>query len=228
MTSNFDKKSIVMLGASGAVGAETVQTLLATKNIKRLTLLGRNSIEIEIDFVKQHKIDIFDPTSYVEFLSNHETAICTLGVGEPSKMGKAEFVKIDKTAVFDFAKACKEAGIIHFELLSAVGADSQSSNHYLRTKGELVADIMALNFDRFSVFQPSMILTPNNRYGVSQAIMLSIWPFLSSILIGSWRKYRGISVEILGKSIALNIFSQKSGLEKLEWDDFNAISEGHK
>jgi len=78
----------------------------------------------------------------------------------------------------------------------------KSNSFYLRTKGELVEALKALNFDRLSIFQPSMILTPTNRYGIAQAITLKVWPFLKPLLMGSLRKYRGIPVNVLGQAMA--------------------------
>lgn len=218
--------SIVMLGATGAVGNECLKALLEQKNIKRITLLGRREnpdINSNHIIIKQHQIDISDHNSYAPYLSNHSVAICTLGVGEPSKMSKEEFVKIDKTAVLDFAKACKEGGIQHFELLSSVGVSSSASSFYLRTKGELTDALEALNFNKLSIFQPSMILTINNRYGFSQAVVLKVWPLLKPLLFGNIRKYRGVKVKDLGQSMALNIFNNNTGNEVLQWDDFQAI-----
>jgi uncharacterized protein YbjT (DUF2867 family) len=213
-----------MLGASGAVGTETLDKLLQLENIQQLTLLGRNPISnINVDFVQQHKISISDTNSYRKYVQGHTTAICTLGVGEPSKVSKKEFVKIDKIAVLEFAKECKKAGIKHFELLASVGINPKSSSFYLRTKGELVEELKALNFERLSVFQPSMILTPTNRYGIVQAITLKVWPFLKPLLIGSLRQYRGIPVHILGQAMAKNVFTQEEGYEILKWDEFYAI-----
>jgi uncharacterized protein YbjT (DUF2867 family) len=224
MTTHLDKLTIVMLGASGAVGTETMQMLLKMPNVERLTLLGRTPISgITANIVKQHKIDIFNAHSYADLLEGHDTAICTLGVGEPSKMGKEEFIKIDKTAVLDFAKACKKAGVAHFQLLASVGIDAKSSSFYLKTKGELVEELIALNFEQLSVFQPSMILTPTNRYGFTQAVALFITPFLNPLFFGSWRKYRGIPVDVLGKAMALNALNRNKGVERLEWADFYAI-----
>jgi uncharacterized protein YbjT (DUF2867 family) len=224
MNSNLDKSTIVTLGASGAVGGETVQMLLKMPDIARLTLLGRTPLSgVNSDVVQQHKIDIFNAASYTDLLAGHDIAICTLGVGEPSKMGKDEFIKIDKTAVFDFAKACKKAGISHFQLLASVGIDPKSASLYLKTKGELVEELIALNFEQLSIFQPSMILTPTNRYGFTQAVALFVTPFLNPLLFGSWRKYRGIPVEVLGKAIALNVLNKNKGVERLEWDDFYKI-----
>lgn len=219
--------SVLMLGASGAVGGCTLQTLLNSENIERITLLGRNPIQnlkSDVIAIEQHKVDIFDASTYTSFLPEHGAAICTLGVGEPSKLSKEEFVKIDKTAVLEFAKECKKVGVQHFELLSSVGANSSSPSFYLRTKGELGEELESLNFDRLSIFEPSMILTPTNRYGFSQAMILKVWPRLKPILQRSLRKYRGIPIGVLGKSMALNIFRGKSGNEKLRWDDFYSIS----
>ncbi|WP_111710290.1 NAD(P)H-binding protein [Lutibacter citreus] len=224
MTLKPDQLSIVMLGASGAVGTETLNTLLQLKNIKQLTLLGRTPISnINVDFVQQYKISISDTSSYQKYLQGHTTAICTLGVGEPSKMSKEEFVKIDKIAVLDFATACKKAGVKHFELLASVGINSKSTSFYLRSKGELVEELKLLNFERLSIFQPSMILTPTNRYGITQAITLKVWPLLKPLLIGSLRKYRGIMVNVLGQAMAKNIFNKGGAYEILQWDEFYSI-----
>lgn len=98
---------VVMMGATGAVGGEVVNTLLEMPRLEQLTLLGRRDLEgITSDKVQQHHIDIFKPESYSSLLSGHQVAICTLGVGQPSKMSKEQFIKIDKDAVYDFAKAC--------------------------------------------------------------------------------------------------------------------------
>lgn len=221
MTLKSNPLSIVMLGASGAVGTATLNALLQFKNIKKLTILGRTPIpNINVDFVQQHKINISDPCSYMDYLQGHTTAICTLGVGEPSKISKQEFIKIDKIAVLDFASKCKKAGVTHFELLASVGINSSSNSFYLRTKGELVKELKALHFERLSIFQPSMILTPKNRYGISQAITLKAWPLLKPLLIGKLRKYRGIPVKVLGQSMAKNSLKDGEKYEVLQWDDF--------
>lgn len=226
MTLTSNQLSIVMLGASGAVGTQALKALLQFKNIKQLTLLGRNPIpNLNVDFVKQHIISISEASSYHDYLHGHTAAICTLGVGEPSKLSKEDFIKIDKDAVFDFAKECKEAGIKHFELLASVDINPKSNSFYLRTKGELVQELKVLNFERLSIFQPSMILTPTNRYGIAQAITLKVWPLLNPLFSGRLRKYRGILVRVLGQAMAKNIFRESDAYETLQWDEFYSIIE---
>ncbi|MGK0137632.1 MAG: hypothetical protein ACI9DJ_001080 [Algoriphagus sp.] len=216
--------SVVMMGGTGAVGGYAIQALLYFTELETLTLLGRRPVAEIIDKrVKQYKIDIHEPSSYVEVAKGHSAAICTLGVGEPSKVSKEAFLKIDKKAVIDFAKVCKEAGIEHFELLASVGISAKSSSLYLRTKGELVEELKALNFERLSIFLPSMILTPTNRYGFTQALALAVWPVLDKVFTGTAKKYKGIKVNELGKAIAANVFINKIGYEELSWNDFRKL-----
>jgi len=213
-----------MMGATGAVGGEAVKTLIQMPQLNRLTLLGRRPVEnLNSSAIEQHKIDVAKPESYQSILTGHETAICTLGVGQPSKVSKETFLKIDKLAVVDFAKSCKNAGVRHFELLSSVGINAKSSNFFLRSKGELVEELKALDFERLSIFQPSMILTPTNRYGFGQAVTLAVWPLLKPLLFGSMKKYRGVKVETLGAAFAKNLLRENKGLEYLSWEDFESI-----
>jgi uncharacterized protein YbjT (DUF2867 family) len=163
--------------------------------------------------------------SYSHLLPGHDCAICTFGVGEPSKVSHDELVRVDKDAVMAFAIACRAAGIRHFELLGAVAANPASRNFYLRTKGELREGLAALGFGRLSIFQPSMILTPTNRYGLTQGLTLALWPKLHPLLQGRASKYRGIAIETLGTAMAKNLLTTPTtSVEILHWPEFVALA----
>lgn len=218
---------VLVLGATGAVGGAVVRTLLSRDPQPQLTLLGRRPVAgAGGPNVAQHIIDVFDPASYRAFISGHDAAVCTLGVGQPSKTSREEFVRVDRGAVLDFAAECRANGVQHFELLGAIGANARSRQFYLRTKGELEDGLRALQFRRLSLFRPSMILTPTNRYGVSQAVTLAVWPLLGPVLRGPLRKLRGVRVEELGAAIANNLFTAGEGVEVLHWDDFQQLARG--
>lgn len=213
--------NIIFLGATGAVGGEALNALLLEPGTSKITLLGRREVpDMPEGRVSQHKIDVTRSETYDDLIDGHDVAICTLGVGEPSKVSKEQFLKIDKVAVLDFAKACKNSGVKHFELLSSVGISANSSSFFLRSKGELVEELKALSFDRLSIFQPSMIITPENRYGVSQALTLAAWPVIDKLFFGGARKYKGIKVAELGGAMARNVFTKGGGDEFLMYDDF--------
>ncbi|MBJ2175093.1 NAD(P)H-binding protein [Aureibaculum sp. A20] len=217
--------AVIVLGATGAVGNQVLNYLIKRAEVLQISTLGRRLVpDLSETLVVQHSVDVFDPNTYQEIVKNHQVAICTFGLGEPSKVSKEDFVKIDKTAVISFAKACKEVGVTHFQLLSSVGINAKSASFYLRSKGELVNELEAMSFDRLSIFQPSMIITKTNRYGIAQGITLKVWPVLSRVLFGPLKKFRGIDVEHLGKAFVTNMFENKMGLEMITWEDIKRLS----
>jgi uncharacterized protein YbjT (DUF2867 family) len=174
--------------------------------------------------LREQVVDVTTHSSYAAFLQGHDAAICTLGVGQPSKVSREEFTRIDHDAVLAFARACKLAGVKHFSLLGSVAADAGASNFYLKSKGALRDAIAALGFEHFSVFQPSMLMTPQNRYGFSQAMLLAVWPVVSTLMIGPLAKYRGVRVEQLGAAMARNLLTAGKGVEILHWPEFQRLA----
>lgn len=216
--------SVVMIGASGAVGGAVVRCLQTMPEVNRITLLNRRPLDLSGDKINQHVIDPGAPESFRGLLTGHDVAICTLGVGEPSKASREEFLRIDHDMPLAFATECRAAGIDGFSLLSAVGSNPGSRIFYIRTKGALEDSLRALRFARLSLAHPSMILTPQNRYGVTQAVALAIWPWLDPLLAGPLRKYRGIKVGDLGTAIARDAVQPGPGERVLEWDAFTALA----
>lgn len=194
----------------------------------RLTLLTRRVLpDVSGPNIAQHVVDVPDPRTYRPLVGGHNAAVCTLGVGQPSEVSREEFLRVDRDAVVAFARACRDSGVEHFELLSSVGVDAESRLFYLRAKGELCEALVALRFKRLSLFHPSMILTPTNRYGAMQGLMLMLWPHLDPLLRGDWLKYRGVDVAALGEAMAQNLFTQSSGLESREslyWPEIMALA----
>jgi uncharacterized protein YbjT (DUF2867 family) len=223
-------RSVVMLGATGAVGNIAAMTMVQSPLLSKLTLLGRRVVEnITAEIVNQHVIDISSSATYSHLLIGHDTAVCTLGVGQPSKVRREEFVRIDKEAVIEFAKSCKHAGVRHFILLSSVGVNSGSNSFYLRIKGQLEDELKTLKFNHLSLFHPSMIMTPTNRYGFSQAVALKLIPFIDPLLIGSLKQFRSVKVEHLGRAMAVQVFEttiveNAQIVEVLDWSNFQSLN----
>lgn len=216
---------VVMMGATGAVGSQAVAALLAMPEVAGLTLLGRRPLAgCEDPKVVQHTVDVVDPATYAALLPDHHAAVCTLGIGQPSGVDRAAFERLDREAVRAFGQACREAQVRHFELLGSVGADPQSRSFYLRVKGLLEQDLEGLGFPRLSLFQPSMLLTPENRYDWKQGLMLRVWPVLDPLFQGRGRRFRGVRVATLGRAMARNLGTSGAGVERLHWDDFQRLA----
>lgn len=224
-------RKVLLLGATGAVGGHVLAEVLRSPIFTGVTTLGRRaaviptSVTVPAGKLTQHMVDVSDAGSYRQHLPGHSDAICTLGVGDPSKLPREEVWRIEVDYVVAFASACRGAGVERFSLMTSVGSDPTSRFYFLRMKGTLEDRVKALGFPRIRIFRPSMILTPENRYGLSQAVTLSVWPHLNWALRGSLRSARGIRVEDLGRAIGLDAArgQRDDGTQVYTWDDFQAI-----
>jgi uncharacterized protein YbjT (DUF2867 family) len=212
---------VVHLGATGAVGTHVLETLCAMPEVESVTVLARRKPERALPGkVTWAVVDVMRPESYVHLLPGHDAAICTMGVGQPSQVPRDEFQRVDYDAVLGFATACRNAKVQHFELLGSVAASADSSNFYLKSKGALRDAIGRLGFARTTTFQPSMLITPENRYDWKQAVLLKLWPVVSLLLHGPLEKYRGVTVEKLGHAMARHLATDGKGNEVLQWREF--------
>jgi uncharacterized protein YbjT (DUF2867 family) len=225
------RRRLVLLGATGAVGGHVLGEALRSPAFERVTTIGRRPAGVANagapGKLSQHVVDLGMPASYRPLLAGHTTAVCTLGVGQPSKSTREEVWKVEIDYVTAFAAACRDAGIRHFSLMTSVGADARSRFYYARLKGTQEERVTALGFERTSLFRPSMILTPQNRYGATQGLFLAVWPKLHGLFAGPLRRFRGVHVEDLGRAIAINAARDNaSGVEIFEWDGVQRILHG--
>lgn len=151
----MEELAVATVGGTGAVGGQAARVLAGMRGVERLTLLGRRAVGgVGGSAVSQAVVDVLQPASYQHLLGGHRQAICTLGVGQPSKVGKAELVAVDKDG--------------HWVRDRLQGGGGSA----LRAPG----GAGGLNFERLSIFQPSVILPPTNRYDIWQGMLLAVWP----------------------------------------------------
>jgi len=224
-----DSRSAVVLGGTGAVGSAVVRALLAGDAWRRVTVLVRRPdalSEIKDSRLERRVVDVLDPRQYEQFLPGHGAAFCTMGLGRPSQSSREEFKRVDLDGTAAFGAACRRQRVTHFLLLTAVLANATSSIYYTRLKGEVEERVKAEGFPRASFFRPSMLVTPTNRYGFTQGVLLALFPFIDLFLVGPLSRFRSIRVSDLGKAMVRHAERPGAGVEVLEWKEFQAVLSG--
>ncbi|XP_034275275.1 oxidoreductase HTATIP2 isoform X1 [Pantherophis guttatus] len=154
------KQSCFILGASGETGKELLLEILKQQKFSRVTLIGRRKLNFEgtlYSNVAQEVVDFEKLDESAAAFQGHDVGFCCLGTSR-AKAGADGFVRVDRDYVEHAAKLAKAGGCRHFILESSKGADSSSGFLYLKTKGEVENRIKALEFDRFSIFRPAVLL----------------------------------------------------------------------
>jgi uncharacterized protein YbjT (DUF2867 family) len=130
-----------------------------------------------------------------------EAAICALGTTIRAAGSQAAFRAVDHDAVLAFARAAKAAGVTRFIVVTAVGADANSSVFYSRVKGEVERDVTSLGFGRLDIIQPGLIIGPRAERRPVEAFFQAAMPVLNPLLVGGLVRYAGIRAETVAAAI---------------------------
>lgn len=215
------KKSIIA-GATGLVGAKLVKALEA--NGDPLIVLARRPIAGLSANTKWMKADFDDLIAGGSLPPCDHVYIC-LGTTMKKAGSKDAFWKVDFEYCLAVAQKARDAGATTLSLVSSVGANAESNNFYLHTKGALEKAITALDFPTVNIYRPSFLLGNRTERRPLEALGIHLFKAIGPLFIGGSRKYRGIDVELLAATMVKNTTSTRIP-EGINYFHFNEISGG--
>lgn len=214
----------IVIGGTGAVGSALVRELIASPQCEQVTVVVRNEPADGLfgEATSKLRVHVVDMNQLgneaIAYARNCEAAFSTMGIGQPRKVAKTQFWKVDVEYTTAFARACKIAGAKHFSLLSSVGADPNSRTNYLHVKGVAEERIQQLGFARVSLFRPSLLVTKQIRYGFQDRVTQALFPLISRMLPP---RFHEIRVEDLARAMRINAERIGTpGAEGLTYPDF--------
>ena len=215
----------IVIGATGAVGTALVRELLASDQCTGVVIALRRAVDtfgtpekltttlVDMDHLER------DITAAA---AGCDAAFCTMGVGQPTKVPKDELWRVDVEYAAAFARGCRAAGVRSISLLSSVGAKLGAKAHYFHVKGSAEKAVTDPGFDRVSLFRPSVIATPEARYGTGDRILQWTMPKMSWMLP---KRLHEVRVDELARAMRLNAERPASAkIEVLHYSDFVAPS----
>lgn len=179
-------KTALLLGATGLVGRHLLEQLLDDARYETVVALTRRPLDLQHPKLRQEIID-FDHPDPAKIKG--DDLFCALGTTLRKAGSKEAQYRIDCTYPSEIGRIGRENGVQQYLLVSSIGADAQSSNFYLRTKGDLEEKLKALHFKTFVSARPSFLLGHREefRLGEKAGIILAqaFWFLIP-------KKYRGI------------------------------------
>ena len=207
-------KSIV-LGSTGLIGKHLL-TYLGEKDLSVIAIT-RRPIE---DIPKNASPMIIDFDEFLDqvHLPDCEHIYICLGTTIKKAGSQESFKKVDLDYCLGFAKKARESGATTISLVTSVGANADSKNFYLKTKGKLENEIKALGFDSVNIFQPGLLL--GNRDEIRPLEFLGQYGsfLLNMFLFGSLKKYRSIEASKVAHAMANS--SNNNGINYFSYEDF--------
>jgi oxidoreductase len=159
-----DQLSAIVIGGTGATGSQLVKQLLASEKWGKVTAIGRRPVEGEAEKLVQVTADFEKLEETKSQWAGHDVVFNCLGTTRRQAGGPRGFVKIEVTYSENAARMAKEAGIKHFSVVSAQGANANvwaiDLIHpllYMKTLGQKEQVALQQNFERTTIFRPGML-----------------------------------------------------------------------
>ena len=214
---HMHNKSIV-LGSTGLIGKH----LLSYLGEKDLSVIAISRRPID-DIPKNVSPMIID---FDEFLDQGHLPDCKhiyicLGTTIKKAGSQELFKKVDLDYCLGFAKKARESGATTISLVTSIGANADSKNFYLKTKGKLENEIKTMGFDSVNIFQPGLLL--GNRDEIRPLEFLGQYGsyLLNMALLGPAMKYRSIDAKRVARTMANT--ADIAGVHYFTYEDFLGV-----
>ncbi|HEX8357939.1 MAG TPA: NAD(P)H-binding protein [Segetibacter sp.] len=210
----------VVLGSSGLIGSHVVQQLLADAAFSKVRILVRRKAEWTHPKLEVAVADFNNVSDFKKKLGSGDCIFSCIGTTQKQVKGdQAMYRSVDFDIPVNAARWGKEAGFTKFLLISSVGANSTSSNFYLRLKGEVEKEISSLNYTSFQVFRPGILFGKRAEFRPGEIIGKIVMQIISPLLVAGLSKYKGIRASDVAKAMVAAAKANKGGTEILHYSD---------
>ena len=188
-----DRKALIV-GSTGLIGGYCLDALINDPNYAEVIALVRKPLP------KKHRklseiIIKFDNLEHELANAQAHDVFCCLGTTIKKAGSQDAFREIDLTLVITVAEFMRQQGAEQFLVISALGADKDSTVFYNRVKGEMESALKELGYPYLHIIRPSLLLGTREEFRLGEKIATLLTPLFKPFLWGSLKKYRPVEAE---------------------------------
>lgn len=194
------QKSAIIFGATGLIGGQLLRLLLDNPVYGKVIAVVRRDMGINHPKLTQLIADYQSINDVKEYLLADDV-FCCLGTTRKKTPDMKAYYQVDHDYPLAAAKITKKNGAKAFVLVSAIGANPDSRNFYLRMKGEVERDIQAVGFEHLHVFRPSLLTGRRKEKRCLETASEILFSLVNPLLIAGLRRYRSIPAAAVAKAM---------------------------
>jgi uncharacterized protein YbjT (DUF2867 family) len=214
----MNEQTAVVIGATGLIGNMVVEELLNDDVFSIVRTLTRKPLTIIHPKLQQKIVNFNDINDYKEKFEEGDIIFCCIGTTQKKVQGDKEaYKKVDYDIPVNAAQIGISRGYKKYLLVSAIGANENSSNFYLQLKGKTENAIKKFSFRSISIFRPAQLLGKRKEYRPAEKILQPVTKFISLFLFGSLKKYRSIHAKDVAKAMLKESKQNNPGIHYFEY-----------
>ena len=211
-----------MIGGTGLIGSQLLNILLNSSDYEKIISFVKRDSGLKHPKLIQHIIDFDQPETYQDFVQGDDF-FCTIGTTIKKAGTQEAFRKVDFKYPQQFAKIALKKKVRQFLIVSSIGADSGSSNFYLKTKGEIEDSLRHCDFKSVSVFRPSILMGNRKEFRFGERMGIFMMKLFSFLFVGPLKKYKPIQSPIVAQGLFTIAQNGNKGFNIYESDAITRI-----
>jgi uncharacterized protein YbjT (DUF2867 family) len=210
LASLMTKKAIIV-GASGLIGSKLLGILLVQPEYGEVLSISRKKIKSANTKLTQLIVDFERLDRFSESIKG-DVLFCCLGTTKKQTPIEAEYREIDHDYPVELAEIALKNGVDQYHLVSAIGANSESSHFYNKLKGDTENDIKKVGLKSLHIYQPSVLI--GHRKNVRPMERMAVWimKIIGPLMLGKLKRYRAIKAEDVAKAMFKQSLKNKAGV----------------
>jgi len=214
------KLIVVLIGATGLVGAELLGALKSNDQIEKIVVFSRKKIADKNPKIENHVIDFRMTDSYANGVKG-DVLFCCLGSTMKVAGSKEGFIEVDYSFPLAFAQSAFKNGVSSMHIVTAIGANAASPIFYNKVKGQVQEAIAALGFRSCYFYQPSMLIGERNENRVGEIIGQTLMTFFDFLIPTA---YKAISGKTVAQAMLHCALQQAPGTHYITSDEIYKIA----
>jgi uncharacterized protein YbjT (DUF2867 family) len=206
----YANADVLVVGSTGLIGGAFLNLMRNDPSAGNILALTRRAIPHleKTRHIQQAIIDFYNLAACGHLIAAR-TLVCTLGTTIKKAGSKEKFRQVDYQLPMDVASYATKNGCEKLILISAVGADANSSVFYNKVKGELERDIQKLSFQAVHIIRPSLLMGDREEFRLGEEIgKRLIQPF--SFLIPD--KFKPVHADVIAGKINSLLSDNRQGV----------------
>ncbi|OFY56717.1 MAG: hypothetical protein A2Y87_00125, partial [Bacteroidetes bacterium RBG_13_46_8] len=151
------KRTAVLFGATGLVGSHLLEILIKDEEYAKVFLFSRKPVKSASPKIQEIVTDFSDPKQMEGHFKGSDI-FCCLGTTIKKAKTRESFRQVDFDLPVVLASIASRKPVNRFVVISSIGANAESRNFYLRTKGEMEQAVRGILGEKAVIVRPSMLL----------------------------------------------------------------------
>lgn len=204
---------ILLAGATGLTGEHLLDRLLNEPTVTRVLAPSRRALAEHAHLENpQGELLALLP----QLGGQVDIAFCCLGSTLKQAGSPEAFRAVDHDLVIAFAERARALGARHLLVISALGADADSSVFYNKVKGQMEQALRAQDWPQLTIVRPSLLLGARQEFRLGERLAAPFMRWLPG-------KYRGIEAAVLARALWRLALEEDAGSRVIESDQLRRL-----